>query len=90
MSFTALALVVLAGLIHAIWNIAAKKAGGDVRFVAFTALLMMARLGAARSVAGLERGAAVGRERMGAGDGERRGARVLLHHACCAATASPT
>jgi len=41
MTSTALALVVLAGLIHAIWNIAAKKAGGDVRFVAFTALLMM-------------------------------------------------
>ena len=41
MSPTALALVVLAGLIHAIWNIAAKKAGGDVRFAAFTALLMM-------------------------------------------------
>jgi drug/metabolite transporter (DMT)-like permease len=40
MSFTALALVVLAGLIHAIWNIAAKKAGGDVRFAAFCALLM--------------------------------------------------
>ncbi len=36
----ALALVILAGLIHALWNIAAKKAGGDVRFVAFTALLM--------------------------------------------------
>jgi drug/metabolite transporter (DMT)-like permease len=41
MSLTALALVVLAGLIHAIWNIAAKKAGGDVRFAAFSALLMM-------------------------------------------------
>jgi drug/metabolite transporter (DMT)-like permease len=32
----ALALVLLAGLIHASWNIAAKKAGGDVRFAAFT------------------------------------------------------
>ena len=41
MSLSALALVVLAGLIHAIWNIAAKKAGGDVRFAAFSALLMM-------------------------------------------------
>lgn len=41
MTATALALVILAGLIHAIWNIAAKKAGGDVRFVAFTALMMM-------------------------------------------------
>ena len=36
----ALSLVILAGLIHSLWNIAAKKAGGDVRFVAFTALLM--------------------------------------------------
>lgn len=32
----ALALVLLAGLIHASWNIAAKKAGGDIRFAAFT------------------------------------------------------
>lgn len=41
MSLSALALVVLAGLIHAIWNIAAKKAGGDVRFAAFSALLLL-------------------------------------------------
>jgi drug/metabolite transporter (DMT)-like permease len=41
MTATALALVILAGLIHAIWNIAAKKAAGDVRFVAFAALMMM-------------------------------------------------
>ena len=38
---SALALVVLAGLIHACWNIAAKKAGGDVRFSCFSALVMM-------------------------------------------------
>jgi drug/metabolite transporter (DMT)-like permease len=37
----ALALVLLAGLIHASWNIAAKKAGGDVRFAAFTTLVNM-------------------------------------------------
>ncbi len=37
----ALALVVLAGLIHASWNIAAKKAGGDARFAAFTGFVMM-------------------------------------------------
>jgi drug/metabolite transporter (DMT)-like permease len=36
---TSLALVVLAGLIHAIWNIAAKKAGGDARFATFTGAL---------------------------------------------------
>jgi uncharacterized membrane protein len=35
----ALALVLLAGLIHASWNIAAKKAGGDIRFAAFTTVI---------------------------------------------------
>lgn len=39
MPASALALVVLAGLIHAFWNIAAKKAGGDARFAAFSSLL---------------------------------------------------
>jgi drug/metabolite transporter (DMT)-like permease len=39
MTASSLALVVLAGLIHAIWNIAAKKAGGDARFAAFTGIL---------------------------------------------------
>ena len=38
---SALALVILAGLIHASWNIAAKKAGGDARFAGFTGLVMM-------------------------------------------------
>lgn len=41
MSITAFSLVVLAGLIHALWNIAAKKAGGDARFACFTGVLMM-------------------------------------------------
>lgn len=41
MPTSALLLVLLAGLIHASWNIAAKKAGGDVRFAAFTGLVMM-------------------------------------------------
>lgn len=41
MSASALALVLLAGLIHAGWNIAAKKAGGDVRFAALTSLVQM-------------------------------------------------
>lgn len=35
----ALALVLLAGLIHASWNIAAKKAGGDNRFAFFATLV---------------------------------------------------
>ena len=37
MSATAFSLVLLAGLIHALWNIVAKKAGGDARFACFTA-----------------------------------------------------
>jgi len=37
----AIILVIIAGLIHAIWNIAAKKAGGDSRFACFTNLLLM-------------------------------------------------
>lgn len=37
----ALALVLLAGLIHVSWNIAAKKAGGDIRFAAFTTLVVL-------------------------------------------------
>lgn len=41
MSLTAFSLIVLAGLIHAGWNIVAKKAGGDARFACFTAFLMM-------------------------------------------------
>ncbi len=41
MPASALALVILAGLIHAAWNIAAKKAGGDARFATFTGVVMM-------------------------------------------------
>ena len=41
MSSSAFALIVLAGLIHAGWNIAAKKARGDARFAFFTSALMM-------------------------------------------------
>src|SRR3954464_10430205 len=40
MPTSSLALVILAGLIHATWNIIAKKAGGDVRFATFTGVLM--------------------------------------------------
>ena len=42
MSPAAFALIVLAGLIHAGWNIVAKKAAGDARFAFFTAVIMMA------------------------------------------------
>ena len=41
MTLNAFALILLAGLIHACWNIAAKKAGGDSRFAFFTSALMM-------------------------------------------------
>ena len=41
MPASALALVILAGFIHACWNIAAKKAGGDVRFSFFCSVVMM-------------------------------------------------
>lgn len=40
MPLSAFSLVILAGLIHALWNIAAKKAGGDVRFAGLTAIIM--------------------------------------------------
>lgn len=41
MPLSALLLVILAGFIHACWNIVAKKAGGDVRFAFFTAMVLM-------------------------------------------------
>ena len=41
MSEQAFALILLAGLIHAGWNIAAKKAGGDARFAFFSSLLLI-------------------------------------------------
>lgn len=40
MSSAALGLVVLAGLIHACWNIAAKRGGGDARFALLTQLAL--------------------------------------------------
>jgi uncharacterized membrane protein len=40
LSTLAFSLVVLAGLIHACWNIAAKKAGGDARFSFFSSVWM--------------------------------------------------
>ena len=41
MSVQALALVLTAALLHALWNIAAKKAGGDSRFALITALMIL-------------------------------------------------
>jgi len=41
MSPTAIALVLVAALLHALWNIAAKKAGGDDRFALFSGSLLV-------------------------------------------------
>lgn len=41
MPLSAFALIVLAGIIHASWNIAAKKANGDARFAFQSGVLMM-------------------------------------------------
>lgn len=41
MSFTALALVLVAAMLHALWNVAAKKAGGDHHFVLMGAVLIV-------------------------------------------------
>jgi drug/metabolite transporter (DMT)-like permease len=43
MSLTALALVLLAAVFHAVWNIAAKQAGGDSRFALVSALWVVVR-----------------------------------------------
>lgn len=40
MPLSALALVLIAALLHAVWNIAAKKAGGDQRFALLSALMV--------------------------------------------------
>jgi drug/metabolite transporter (DMT)-like permease len=41
MSATALGLVIVAALLHALWNVVAKKAGGDARFALFAALFLV-------------------------------------------------
>jgi drug/metabolite transporter (DMT)-like permease len=41
MPASAFALVIVAGLIHSLWNIAAKKAGGDARFACFSSVLQL-------------------------------------------------
>lgn len=40
MPLSALGLVILAGLIHALWNIAAKRGGGDARFALMTNIVL--------------------------------------------------
>lgn len=41
MSFAALALVCSAALLHALWNVVARKGGGDARFALMAALLLV-------------------------------------------------
>ena len=41
MSAAALALVLAAALLHALWNVVAKKTGGDARFALMAALLLV-------------------------------------------------
>ena len=41
MSATALGLVIVAALLHALWNVVAKKTGGDARFALFSALFLL-------------------------------------------------
>jgi len=41
MSLSALSLVLVAALLHAFWNVVAKKAGGDSRFVLLIALMIV-------------------------------------------------
>ena len=60
MPTSALALVVLAGLVHACWNIVAKKADGDVRFAFFISLFTV--------VAWLPLGLYLGWQQLGAWD----------------------
>lgn len=40
MPLSALALILVAGLIHASWNVLAKQAGGDARFALFTSIFL--------------------------------------------------
>src|SRR4029453_19146107 len=41
MSAAALALVLAAALMHALWNVVAKRTGGDARFALMAALLLL-------------------------------------------------
>ena len=49
MSATALGLVLFAALLHAYWNVVAKRTGGDARFALIAALFLVAGYAALRS-----------------------------------------
>ena len=79
MSATALALVLAAALLHALWNVVAKKTGGDARFALIAALLLVvvwAPLGVWAGWGVLPRW---GARRVGGAAGERGRPRRLLH-----------
>lgn len=54
MPLTALGLVLLAALLHAVWNLAAKKAGGDHRFAFMAAVLAVVGWAPVAAWVGLE------------------------------------
>ena len=89
MTLTAFALIVLAGLIHAGWNIVAKKAGGDARFAFFTAFLMMLLWAPLGWWLGRDVVPGWGAIEWALGAGQRRVARASISWSCCAATARP-
>ena len=60
MSATALGLVLFAALLHALWNVVAKRTGGDARFALVAALFLVRAVGAARRLGRLGRAAALG------------------------------
>src|SRR5204862_149839 len=45
MSVTALGLVLFAALLHALWNVVAKRTGGDARFALMSALFLVDYVG---------------------------------------------
>ena len=60
------------------------------RFALIAALFLVVRVGAARHLGGLGRGAALGRRRMGGAARQRGASTSSTSRPCCAATASPT
>ena len=81
MPASSLALVIVAGPIHAIWNITVKKAGRDVRFATFTGLLVALIWAPLGITLGWEVLPIWSGREMGAGRRERNAARAVLHRA---------
>jgi drug/metabolite transporter (DMT)-like permease len=79
MSATALGLVLFAALLHAYWNVVAKRTGGDARFALIAALFLVVVWAPPRRLVGLGRTAGLGPRRMGGAAGERDRPCLLLH-----------